>query len=160
MKHKRLSVGLLCLGVGLATHAQESTVAAGGNASGSGGNISYSIGQTVDTNHSSPGFEVTSGVQQPYEISIELGVENNLASLHLNAYPNPTIDDLTLNVGDIETSAVLSFKLFDMHGKLIDSNRITGTSKTISMGSLPASIYFLKVIRNNKEIKTFKIIKN
>ena len=160
MKHKKLSVGLLCLGVGLGAHAQQSTVAAGGDASGSGGNVAYTIGQTLYTSSASQDAEVAAGVQQPYEISIVLGVESKLASLQLNAYPNPTIDDLILKVSEIEPSAALSFQLMDMSGKLIGSDRITSASSSISMADLPASIYFLKVIRGQEEIKTFRIIKN
>jgi hypothetical protein len=54
----------------------------------------------------------------------------------------------------------LSYKLFDANGKLLDNKKVTGNETTISMANLFPAVYFLKVIDNQKEIKTFKIIKN
>jgi len=52
MRHKRLKLSaVLLLGLGLTgLQAQESVNATGGNASGSGGSVSYSVGQVV-TSH-------------------------------------------------------------------------------------------------------------
>ena len=48
--------------------AQQTTVAAGGDASGIGGTFSYSIGQVVYTYIYGSDVLVAQGVQQPYEI--------------------------------------------------------------------------------------------
>ncbi|MDD4385781.1 MAG: hypothetical protein PHD06_11460, partial [Bacteroidales bacterium] len=55
--------------------AQESLNATGGNASGSGGSAGYSVGQMVYTTHIGTNGSVAEGVQQPYEISIVIGIE-------------------------------------------------------------------------------------
>ena len=65
---KALTLPLLLL-IGHLAVAQQSPVSAGGTASGSTGTISFSIGQLVDDTYSSGGNTITSGVQQPYEIS-------------------------------------------------------------------------------------------
>ena len=49
--------------------AQQSPVSAGGDAKGTTGTISFSIGQLVDDTYSSGSNTVTEGVQQPYEVS-------------------------------------------------------------------------------------------
>jgi hypothetical protein len=54
----------------------------------------------------------------------------------------------------------LLYQLFDISGKLLESNTIVANSTTIKMEQLATGNYFLKVSQNNKEIKTFKIIKN
>lgn len=61
-------------------------------------------------------------MQQPYEISIVLGIDNNSINLELTAYPNPTTNFLNLNVGNAETST-LNFQLYDISGKLIESRK-------------------------------------
>ena len=139
--------------------AQQVITAAGGDSSGSGGSVAYSVGQIVYTTNTGTTGSVAQGVQQPYEISIVLGVDDNSIKLELTAYPNPTTNYLTLNLGKTELSN-LNFQLYDMSGKLIESNKITSITETIRMENLPSSTYFLKVTNNNKELKSFKIIKN
>ena len=159
MKHKKVKLSVLLLGLGLTTQAQQVPTATGGNASGSGGSVAYSVGQIVYNTNTGTTGSVAQGMQQPYEISIVLGVDENSIKLELTAYPNPTTNYLTLNLGKTELSN-LNFQLYDMSGKLIESNKITSTIETIRMENLPSSTYFLKVTNDNKEVKTFKIIKN
>jgi hypothetical protein len=54
----------------------------------------------------------------------------------------------------------LQFQLYDMNGKLLQSEKITGNQKSIVITNLVPATYFVKVIQGNKEVKTFKIIKN
>ena len=158
MKHKKIKLSILLLGLGLPAQAQQATTATGENASGSGGNVTYSVGQIVYTTNIGTTGSVAQGLQQPYEISIVLGIDNHSINLELTAYPNPTANYLTLNVGNAELSA-LSFQLYDISGKLIESRKIISSSVTIGMENLPSATYFLKVNNNINEVKTFKIIK-
>jgi len=140
--------------------AQESINATGGNASGSGGSASYSVGQVVYTTHTGTSGSVEQGVQQPFEISVVTGIEEAKGiNLSVTAYPNPTTDYLQLKV-ESEKLKDLSFQLYDMNGKLLQSEKITGNQTSIAMSSLVPATYFVKVIQGNKEVKTFKIIKN
>jgi hypothetical protein len=159
MKHKKVIVSVLLLGLGLIAQAQQATTTTGGTAFGSGGTVAYSVGQIVYTTNTGSTGSVAQGVQQPYEISTVLGIDNHSINLELTAYPNPTTTYLTLNVGNAELST-LNFQLHDFSGKLIESRKIRSSSETIGMENLPTATYFLKVTNNNKEVKTFKIIKN
>lgn len=159
MKNK-YPIALLLFVFGTVVQAQQTTIATGGIATGSGGNISYSVGQTVYTAYLGIDGAVSyGGVQQPYEITTELAVPKfKDIILQLQAFPNPTIDFLMLVVGDIKL-ANLSFQLFDLNGKLIQSKKITSNTETISTIDLPVAVYSLKVMHNNEAVKTFKIIK-
>ena len=162
MKHKRLKlIALLLLGLGLTgLQAQESVNATGGDALGSGGSASYSVGQVVYTTHTGTSGSVAEGVQQLYEISVVTGLEEAQSiNLSVTAYPNPTTDYLTLHIDEFEISN-LSFQLYDMNGKLLQNEKITGNQTSIVMSNLVPATYFVKVIQGNKEVKTFKIIKN
>lgn len=160
MKKNTKPVALLLVGFGLTTvQAQQAPNASGGDASGSGGSVAYSVGQVVYSTQTGTTGSIIQGVQQPYEISVVLGLEDHQISLNMQTYPNPTTDFLTLNIGDNDVSN-LSFQLFDLTGKLIESKKITNTIETIRMENLSSAIYFLKVSKNQKEVKTFKLIKN
>jgi len=140
-------------------YSQESTNTAGGNAAGSGGSASYSVGQVVYTTNTGANGSVAQGVQQPYEISVITAIEEAKGiNLSVSAYPNPTTDFLTLEVNDIELSN-LSFQLYDLQGKLLQNQKITDKQTSIAMSHLLPATYFVKVFQANTEIKTFKIIK-
>ncbi|MFA7401873.1 MAG: T9SS type A sorting domain-containing protein [Bacteroidales bacterium] len=161
MRQKKLKLSaILLLGLGLTgLQAQENINAGGGNASGSGGTVSYSIGQVVYTTNTGTNGSVAEGVQQPYEISVVIGIEEAEGiNLSVTAYPNPTIDYLTLEVKDFELST-LHFQLFDMNGKLLQNKKLTDTETQIDMSSYVSATYFFKVIQDEKEVKTFKIVK-
>ncbi|NBU81385.1 MAG: T9SS C-terminal target domain-containing protein [Flavobacteriaceae bacterium] len=153
------TITLFALFAGFTIHAQQTTTATGGDASGSGGTVAYSVGQIVYTTNTGTTGSVAQGVQQPFEISVVLGIDNNAINLEVTAYPNPTTNYLTLNIGNTEIST-LNFQLYDITGKLIESKKIKSSIETIDMENLPTATYFLKVADNNKEVKTFKIIKN
>lgn len=162
MRQKKLKLCVILLfAIGLTgLQAQEVTTSSGGNASGSGGSASYSVGQMVYTTHTGTNGSVAQGVQQPYEISVIIAIEEAKdITLQCSAYPNPTTDNLTLVVKGIDFST-LCVQLYDMNGKLLQHEKISGTQTSVVMNKLVPSSYFVKVIQGNKEIKTFKIIKN
>ena len=162
MRHKRLKLSaVLLLGLGLTgLQAQTSVNATGGDALGSGGSASYSVGQVVYTTNTGTNGSVAQGVQQAFEISVVTGLEEAKGiNLSVSAYPNPTTDYLTLEVKDVELLN-LHFQMYDMNGKLLQNEKITGNQTSIVMSNLVPATYFVKVIQGNKEFKTFKIIKN
>ncbi|HOR83026.1 MAG TPA: T9SS type A sorting domain-containing protein [Bacteroidales bacterium] len=165
MRHKKLKLSaVLLLGLGLTgLQAQTSVNATGGNASGSGGSASYSLGQVVYTTNIGANGSVAQGVQQPFEISVVTAIEEAKGiNLSVTAYPNPTTDFLQLKVDASTTLSIqsMSYQLYDMNGKLLQSEKITGNQTSIVMSNLVPANYFVKVIQANKEVKTFKIIKN
>jgi len=161
MKYKRLELSaILLFGLGMTgLQAQENANATGGDASGSGGSVSYSVGQAVYTTNTGTSGSVAQGVQQAYAIFEVTGIEAAKdITLSVSAYPNPTTDYLTLEVKDSELSG-LSFQLYDLNGKLLQSKNINGTQTEINMSSYVPSSYFVKVTNRTQSIKEFKIIK-
>ncbi len=159
---KMYAAFLLCISIP-ALHAQEAIPASGGNASGSGGTVSFTVGQVVYTTSTAANGSAAHGVQQPYEISVVTGFEPaNGIKLQLSVYPNPTIDLLNLEI-EASTSfnfQYLSYQLFDANGKALVYREITDVMTSIKMSGLPMATYYLKVSENNIVVKTFKIIKN
>ncbi len=145
---------------GFSLQAQSTISAGGGDASGAGGTVSGSIGQVFyKTNIDIATGSVAEGVQQPYEISVITEVADAVELLlEVKTYPNPADDFLILNInGDIKTQCVAF--LYDINGIPLIMKEIKENETLIPMAGIIPGIYFLKVTCDNKEIKTFKIIK-
>jgi hypothetical protein len=140
------------------SNAQHSLNASGGNATGNGGTAAYSVGQIVYKTLQSEQNVVFEGIQYAYEI-FDTGVENpNYPNLNFTVYPNPATDKINLSINGMEIDN-LSFKLFDINGKLLMDKKITSDNTSILMDAFSASTYLLTVYRNMENIKSFKIIK-
>lgn len=161
MKHlTKLLIGFYFLGYGTAILAQNTISATGSNASGTGGTSSYTIGQVVYITLSGTTGTITQGVQQPYEISVVTAIQNTEGIiLECLVYPNPTRGQVKLVVKTKEFKN-LRFQLYDLNGILIQNKEIESEETEILMNSILSSTYFLKILNDNNEIKTFKIIKN
>ncbi|WP_202702484.1 T9SS type A sorting domain-containing protein [Flavobacterium sp. UGB4466] len=140
-------------------YSQQNVVVAGGNATGSGGSSSYSVGQIAYVSLTGDNGSVLQGVQQPYEVITLGNDEFKGIDLVMTAYPNPAVDVLTLVITKEEWND-LSCRLFDTTGKIVSENlKITGSETSVPMQQLNYGIYFLAVSKEGKTIKTFKIIK-
>lgn len=145
-----------------AQQVHASVNASGGDASGTGGSVSYSVGQVFYTTASGTNASVSEGVQQPYEISVFTGLKDNAAiDLLYAVYPNPTSGKLTLKLyaSTIPDIKSMIYQLYDVNGKMIRSDQLKEKETSIEMSDLTSSAYYLRIIKNKKVIKTFKIIK-
>ena len=150
---------VLCFGM-FGLQAQQVVTTSGDNASGSGGTVSYTVGQIVYTTNTGTNGSAAQGVQQPFEISVVTGIEEALGiSLEIMVYPNPTTEFITLKIENHEVLN-LRYQLNDIKGSLLQDNKIEGNETSVEMSSLLPATYFLKVTDNKKVVKTFKIIKN
>ena len=160
MKKRILILIMMLFTAVISTKAQEATTTSGGEAGGSGGSSSYTVGQVFYTTETGTnGNTVAQGVQQPYEISVVIGIpEAKDINLSVLVYPNPTTNYLQLKVKS-EKLESLTYQLFDMNGRLLQNEKLTTKQTQIDMSNYVSSTYFVKVLDKNKEIKVFKIIK-
>jgi|TARA_B110000908_G_scaffold153261_1_gene189611 hypothetical protein len=159
MKHKKIKLSVLLLGIGITAQAQQATTASGGDASGSGGTVAYSVGQVVYTSNTDASGTVCQGVQQAYEI-FTVGIKETKLNISLSVFPNPTSANLTLQISDYNNEK-LSYQLFDVQGKLLNNGQVTAQQTQINTTSLPPATYFINVVdQENKNVQSFKIIKN
>lgn len=159
MKKKVIRLSFLIL-LSAAAYSQSNTTSSGGEATGSGGKVSFSIGQIDYQSYSGLGGFISQGVQQPFEL-LALGtseIEANLAASTI--FPNPAKDLFTLSIQGEEYKN-LNYQLYDIAGKTILTSNITQAITTISVDALPNGSYFLAITNmNSKNLKTFNIIKN
>lgn len=100
------------------------------------------------------------GMQQPFKIAIVTGdADANGITLQCSAFPNPMSENLTLKINGELSQPYIAY-LYDIHGKLLETQKVEANETSIGMKNFDQAVYFLKVILNNEEIKIFKIIKN
>lgn len=157
---KNIALCLFITYIGMADLlAQNAVVTAGGDASGNGGSVSFSIGQPFYVQLNGSDGSISQGVQQPYEVQVVTDLNHTQGiQLNMSVFPNPTTDFLTLTLGN-HVSSNFEYFLYDINGKLIENKSITENNTAIDMKSYHSSIYFLKVLQNSLEVKVFKIIK-
>jgi hypothetical protein len=142
------------------SNAQQSAVASGGEASGSKGSASFTLGQVAYTTPAGKGGSVAQGLQQSYKIS-EVVSKNakGKGTLLLTTYPNPTTDGVTLDIQNFQQEN-LSYALLSISGQVLKTQKITENTTAIVLKEMAQGTYVLKVIQENTTVKTFKIIKN
>ena len=144
-----------------ALYAQSDVLTAGGDAAGSAGSVAYSIGQVAYTTIDGEDGRISLGVQQP-NLFIMVGTEETLLSISANVYPNPSASTVFLKLNDEEqlsTTKKLSYGLYDLGGNMLLHQEISDPLTTIPMSNLADAVYLLRIMQDNKEIRTFKIFK-
>jgi hypothetical protein len=139
--------------------AQETMLSASCNATGSNGTVSYSVGPIIYITKSSIGGTITAGVQQPYEVLIPIGIEDEKEiSLECLIYPNPANRYVKLKIEKHEINN-LGYQLYDMNGLLLQNMKIESKETFISMEDLAKATYILVITESSKALKTFQIVK-
>ncbi len=139
--------------------AQQSVNVLGGNTTGIGGSVSYSVGQLTYTLISNSTGTINQGVQIPYEITT-LGTDDfSTIVLQIKVFPNPTQSNVVLKISDFPLEN-LFYKITDFNGKKIISEKILNFETPILLENQQLGIYFITVYQENQTLKTFKIIKN
>lgn len=154
-----LWIAFTCVFVKINLSAQNNSNASGGNATGSGGAVSYSIGETVYTSNSSSVGVVEQGVQHAYEF-LTVGTSTNELDVKMSVFPNPANDIISLSITDFKNQT-FSFQLMDALGQIILSKNITENVTSIDASALPTASYLLNIVdSNNTIIRSIKIIKS
>lgn len=136
--------------------AQDRLNASGGDASGLGGEVAYTIGLVDYTASNSGTGSVSAGVQHVYIQSV--GIEEWDNSFDISVFPNPAIDHIVVQAPVIALN--LRYDIIDMNGKLVQQGELASASNQISITSLECASYFLTISTGDKIVRSFKLIKN
>jgi hypothetical protein len=139
-------------------YSQQTIPASGGEATGSGGTSSYSVGQLVYSTNTGSNGSITQGVQQSIELFTLSNPELTALTLTAVTYPNPTSDYIVLALKNSNLTG-LSYVLYDLQGRIVSKGIIQQENTAIAMQKLVTGVYVLKVNQNNQALKSFKIIK-
>lgn len=161
-----MAMCLLFLFTVTTTQAQTAFPALGGEADGSNGSLSYTMGQveTQDiyapiTNAEITGAILCEGVQQTYKNS-ELGIEEiTPVDFSIAVYPNPTAAGY-VTVELTQSCADTRYELYASNGKLTQSGTLPSTKQKIDLTRCNAGTYVLKIYDSESgRTNSFRIIK-
>jgi len=84
------------------------------------------------------------------------GIENNLKTEQVKAFPNPSEGLVQVNFGELSVDQV---EVYNLVGQQVFTEAVNGQSQiTMNLEALPAGSYFYRVIENDKTIVTKKLI--
>jgi hypothetical protein len=91
----------------------------------------------------------------------DVGIEENKASFSVNVFPNPTIDEMTLELNFSQTENVI-VNIINATGQKIYSSQLKQVSglyrKSIDLKEIPNGIYYLQIVADKITLRK-KIIK-
>jgi hypothetical protein len=156
-----ISLFLLCFSS--FSFSQEANTAAGGDAEGKGGTVSYSVGQLAYRSLTDPDGSVDLGVQIPIEVleedSSSLALKKiKMLDLKMSSFPNPTTARVELKI-DAERFDNMTYVLFDLKGARLSSGEIKQMNTQVSLENLVTASYVLVVYQGDLKLKSFKIQK-
>lgn len=139
-------------------YAQQSINTSSESITSSSGSMSYTVGQIAQLTALGLGGSASAGVQQVYEITM-VGFSEENSHLSLTIFPNPTVNDLTIEIKDYSGETFIC-RLFDLHGKDLISKPIISQQTVLNASFLPSSTYFIAITnQKNQVIQLFKIVK-
>lgn len=141
----------------ITAYSQQVVSSAGATSQTSSGGISYTIGESITETHSVSGKTLTQGFQQTKLVITAINETKDLGYT-LTAFPNPTNDFVKLSISDSKVNG-LRYVLYDLNGKVISSKQLDSSETVIPFSDATNASYILKVFNGQKEIKSFKIIK-
>jgi hypothetical protein len=141
----------------LFSSGQSNTVGAGGDASGSGGSVAFSVGQIDYKHFNSSGGSASLGVQQPYSIEETNSLSESGELISVTIGPNPGSDWLSILT---ESDKNYRFYITDSNGKIVLEEHILQGSHQVSMNHWATGMYFLHISDDQKPVKQIKIIKH
>lgn len=90
----------------------------------------------------------------PREITAVTGISENGKTAY-SVYPNPTSDNITLNVSGDATHVAL----YNVMGMQVANQTVTVGANTVNMSQLPAGVYFLRIFNGNETAATLKVVR-
>lgn len=139
--------------------AQSNTLPSGGDASGSGGIVSFSIGQIDYASNSGSNGNLNQGVQQPCEFYSVIGINELDGNFSLIMGPNPTTNEVQLTVTNYAHNDLV-YVLSDMNGKTIISRTPFSGTALLNLENFAPGMYQLLISNNENQVKTYKILKH
>ncbi len=140
------------------TYAQTAVLSSGGSGSGSGGNISLSIGAVIYYIDTENNGYLLAGTLQPYEISVDKGDASPTVNYMYTIYPNPTSKFLTVSIQNFGQIPV-EYSIISLLGVVVKSGEISSNLHKIDLENLVNSAYFLVISNGQNRLKAIKFIK-
>ena len=136
---------------------QQANIVAGGYRKDTESSIERTLGEPIMAPAKNDGSTLT---QDFHQASLTVTAIKTIDSLPyaIEAYSNPTGDLLLIQLKNVN-SRDFWYVLYDMTGKVIAQQAFESDVTAVKMVNYPAGVYLLIVMRPEKEVKTFEVIK-
>ena len=160
MENKFYFSWFLCLAFIINAKSQSQILSGGKSDISSGGSVSSSIGLSPSTIASNGSYTVSSGTQQPYEISMYLSVVDiSNKSIDVKIYPNPFSENVFVKFSEGFGKEKYTYRIIDQNGRIINKGNLRESSNILNLQNLSTGNYILEINQSGKTINTYKIIK-
>jgi hypothetical protein len=139
-------------------HAQQVISSAGASATGTGVQLSWTIGEPVIETFTGTSAILTQGFHQS-KLTVTAIDPALFPGLDVTVYPNPVSTQLRYKISG-ERIQNLSYRMINAEGKIILTKIVVNPEELINMEIYTSGIYLLKFFREDDPLKTFKIIKD
>jgi hypothetical protein len=141
--------------VGFQLIAQSTALSSGGEGSGPGGTVSFSIGQLVVESTIDSQGSISPGVQQTYESS-SVYVNEELFNNNLQVYPNPATHLIQLEFASPFEGQLI---ILDIQGNTVATQEINSKSVQIDASNWSAGTYMLQVQKDKQSVSVHRVVK-
>lgn len=135
-------------------YSQSSIISSGGDAVGTGGWASISIGQVFDNSWSNTTFFIQEGIQQNLLFDTDGLIEMEFNKILI--YPVPALNEISLDFKELDD--VYKYELFSIDGVVKDKGDVSINNPSINLERLASGEYFL-ILYTDKYFHKSKITK-
>ncbi len=152
-------VTFLLSAAGLTSQSLSQSVVAssGGNGTGEGISIQWTIGETFTETLQGDALILTQGFHQTDLIVTSID-EISGVEVEILAFPNPATEHVTIGVHD-DSYTGMTYRLADFLGNILAVGALDGFETQVSFSKLQSGVYFLVVSSSEQHLKTFRIVK-
>jgi hypothetical protein len=149
---------LLSHALSISAQAQQVVTPAGGHGQKGDTLMEWTLGEMVVSTLITGDAILTQGFHQPL-LTVTTLESYACRDIKITVCPNPAYDRLLIqsapsDIGDLQ------YVLYDLKGKLLGHERLTGDVTPVSMEHYPAGLYLLRILWQDRPIETFEIIKH
>jgi len=146
----KFTIIALVLSLGLNAQEQHVESSSGGQYFFSTGSMTWTVGEVVINTIQSPDNHLTQGFNQT-RINF-IGIEEYNNRINVSVFPNPTTDFININA-----SKKTTLRIYDISQKLVKVVSVEKQDK-VDLSNISSGTYLLVFSKNNKKLKTIKII--
>lgn len=135
-------------------YGQEVISCQGESYSNASGSIEFTIGEVIIATETDGSNSLTQGFHQTNWNFV--GLENHYGNLEAIIYPNPMNTDLTIKSENFDG---VSYMMYNATGKIVVEGMLVSHESSIDVEKFAKGSYNLVLFKEDKKMKTFKLIK-
>lgn len=154
---KTLITTLLTMALSFTAYAQQVTASAGAEHKNANGSVTFTLGELVIAALQGGGTQLTQGFHQN-NIQVTVTAVFDPIFSSVKVFPNPTAERVFIHLGNSSLNGS-TYRLHDLNGRQLSAGNIRGKQATIEVASYVPGIYVLTILKDEKTMITYQIIK-